>query len=103
MEGEPERLRKLAQHLAVRAPQARPEASGVQWRADGCAACSAVRLEVGKPAVVGPGQLIMGSAGNWQTEDGIVMNEEERAVATLLAAMQSGITDFDTAPLCAAA
>eukprot|EP01043_Picozoa_sp_COSAG02_P028946 COSAG02_NODE_1781_length_10947_cov_54.689159_3_plen_85_part_00 len=45
----------------------------------------------------------MGSAGNWQTEDGIVMNEEERAVATLLAAMRSGIADFDTAPLCAPA
>ena len=58
---------------------------------------------VDAPTVVGPEQLIMGSAGNWQTKDGIVVNEEDRAVATLLAAMRSGIVDFDTAPLCAPA
>ena len=51
-------------------------------------------LAVGAPRSLSPDDFIMGSPGNWQTEGGIVLNAEERAIETLLAAMRSGIADF---------
>ena len=44
------------------------------------ASAASVQLKVGPPTALSPEDFIMGSAGNWQTENGIVMNAEERCV-----------------------
>lgn len=82
------RVQHLAKHIIMSAPAAAAVATSSEQP------MSVSHLEVGAPAVLGPTAFIMGSPGNRQTEDGIVLSEEELAIQTLLAAMHAGIADF---------
>ena len=85
------RLGRVAQHLITRRHPAAPLPGLAPAAAAGTVALS---IAQGPARALGPADFIMGSPGNWQTEDGIVLNEEERAIETLTAAMRSGIEDF---------
>eukprot|EP01045_Picozoa_sp_COSAG04_P007406 COSAG04_NODE_387_length_15288_cov_17.787609_3_plen_285_part_00 len=81
-----QRLARLAQH--VLAQRAAPTPSAASADDD----TLALRPVHGLTTA----DFVQGSAGNTQTEEGIVLSEEERAVGALVAAMEAGIEDFDT-------
>ena len=84
-----QRLARLAQH--VLAQRAAPTPSAASADDD----TLALRPVHGLTTA----DFVQGSAGNTQTEEGIVLSEEERAIGALVAAMEAGIEDFDTVGL----
>ena len=81
-----QRLARLAQHLLVQRAAPTPSASSAD---DDTLALRPVHG-------LTTADFVQGSAGNTQTEEGIVLSEEERAIGALVAAMEAGIEDFDT-------
>lgn len=93
------RLCRVAQHLIGRSSHCMaPPLPGIAGAAAFAEPAGSVALSLRQPRALGPEDFIMGSPGNWQTAGGIVLNEEQRAIETLTAAMRSGIKDFVRLP-----